>query len=130
MRRFVLTGVVVLILTIVLLTSVTGCFFSSKQQSSDTPTPSAVKPAPEVLRVTETTSGTQSAYYVTLEIKVKNTGAEGTILVNATLTQAGKSSFNQMPVFLKQNETHELKMTFPLVWQGGKFESQVEAVVP
>ena len=92
--------------------------------------PNAVKPQPQVEKVIATTSGTQSAYYATLDIKVKNTGAEGTILVKAAITQNGKSSSNEMPVFLKQNETHELKMTFPLVWQGGEFTSNVTAVIP
>jgi len=89
-----------------------------------------VKPAPEVASVIATTSGTEAAYFATLDIKVKNSGAEGTILVKAALTQAGKSNTNEMPVFLKQNESHELKLTFPLVWQGGEFTSKVETIVP
>jgi hypothetical protein len=133
MRRYILTGAVIIVLTIALLSGLTGCFFSSSNNKSSTDTTTSttvVKPSPEVVSVVATTSGTQAAYYATLDIKVKNTGAEGTILVKATLTQNGKSSSNQMPVFLKQNESHELKLTFPLVWQGGDFNSNVETVVP
>jgi hypothetical protein len=133
MRRTLLTGAVIVILITVLLTGMTGCFLDtgSKKGSMDTTSSTTVvKPAPEVVNVVATTTGTQTAYYATLDIKVKNTGAEGTILVKATLTQAGKSSTNEMPVFLKQNESHELKLTFPLVWQGGDFTSNVETIVP
>jgi hypothetical protein len=108
-----------------------GCFSTSKSGGSATATAAdVVKPQPQVESVVATTSGTQNAYYATLDIKVKNTGAEGTILVQAGVTQNGKSSSNEMPVFLKQNETHELKLTFPLVWQGGDFTSNVKTIVP
>jgi hypothetical protein len=133
MRRLILTGSVILVLTAALLTGLTGCFLSSSSKNTPTNTTSStsvVKPSPEVVNVVATTSGTQTAYYATLDIKVKNNGAEGTILVKAILTQNGKSSSNEMPVFLKQNETHELKLTFPLVWQGGDFTSNVETIVP
>jgi hypothetical protein len=130
MRRSVLSGVFILIIIAALSAGLIGCFSSSSSNSSEPTTTAAVKPAPEVVKVIATTSGTQAAYYATLDIKVKNTGAEGTILVKATLTQNGKSSSNEMPVFLKQNESHELKLTFPLVWQGGDFTSNVETMVP
>jgi hypothetical protein len=133
MRRLILTGAVILILIIGLLTGLTGCFLSSTGTKSSTDTASSttvVKPLPEVVSVVATTSGTQAAYYATLDIKVKNNGAEGTILVKAALTQNGRSSSNEMPVFLKQNESHELKLTFPLVWLGGDFTSHVETIVP
>jgi hypothetical protein len=89
-----------------------------------------VKPQPRVENVVATTSGSPSAYYATLDIKIKNVGAEGTVLVQAAVTQNGKTSSNEMPVFLKKNETHELKLTFPLVWQGGDFTSSVKTIVP
>ena len=130
MRKYFLTGVVILMLVATLSTGLTGCFLGDSSSSKGTATPAVVKPAPKVESVVATTSGTESAYFATLDIKVKNTGAEGTILVQAVLTQAGKNNSNQMPVFLKQNESHELKLTFPLVWQGGEFTSKVETVVP
>lgn len=130
MRRSVLRGAVILVLIAALSTGLMGCFSTSSSTSIESAASSAVKPAPEVVKVVATTSGTESAYYATLDIKVKNSGAEGTILVKATLTQNGTSSSNEMPVFLKQNETHELKLTFPLVWRGGDFTSNVETIVP
>ncbi len=132
MRRLLLRGAVSLVLIIVLLIGLTGCFpMSSNKSSTDTTSSTTVvKPLPEVVSVVATTSGTQTAYYATLDIKVKNSGAEGTILVKAALTQNGKINSNEMPVFLKQNESHELKLTFPLVWLGGDFTSNVETIVP
>jgi hypothetical protein len=80
--------------------------------------------------VVASTSGVQGAYFATLDIKVKNTGAEGTILVQGAVTQAGNTVTREMEVFLKQGESHELKLTYPLVWQGGDFTSNVKAIVP
>ena len=130
MRRFLLTGAVILVLAVALLFGMTGCFLSNNSSAKVTTTPAVVKPAPEVVSVVATTSGTQAAYYATLDVRVKNTGAEGTILVKAAVTQNGKNNTNEMPIFLKQNESHDLKLTFPLVWQGGDFTSNVQAIVP
>ena len=106
-----------------------GCS-SGGGSSSESTTATVVKPQPQVESVVTTTSGTQSAYYATLDIKVKNNGAEGTILVQASVTQNGKTNQNEMPVFLKEGEEHELKLTFPLVWEGGNFTCAVLAIVP
>ena len=131
MQRVKLLGLAMLFLALSLALLSAGCFSSNASRGSTTiVTADVVKPQPQVVSVVATTSGTQSSYYATLDIKVKNTGAEGTILVKAGITQNGKSSSNEMPVFLKQNETHELKLTFPLVWQGGEFTSNVTTVIP
>jgi hypothetical protein len=131
MQRVKLLSLAVIFLVTSLALLSAGCFSSNASKGSATNvTANVVKPQPQVESVIATTSGTQSAYYATLDIKVKNTGAEGTILVKAGITQNGKSSLNEMPVFLKQNETHELKLTFPLVWQGGEFTSNVTTVIP
>ena len=106
-----------------------GCFGGSTSPAASA-TPTVLIPAPRVVSVVAATSGTQNAYYTTLDITVKNDGAEGTVLVRGTVTQAGTSNEREMPVFLKQGESHELKLTFPLVWQGGAFTSDVKAVVP
>jgi hypothetical protein len=117
---------IILVFSLVLVLLCSGCYTTT---SSDT-TATVVKPVPKIVSVTATTSGTQSAYYATLDIVVKNTGAEGTILVQATVTQDGKTSSNEMAVYLMQNKSNELKLTFPLVWEGGEFTSDVKAVVP
>jgi len=125
--KYFVPVILVLILAISLLCS--GCFVNTTA-STGSATPTTVKPVPQVVKVTATTSGTQSAYYATLDIIVKNTGAEGIILVQASVTQNGSTGSNEMPVYLMQNASHELKMTFPLVWGGGEFTSDVKAVVP
>jgi hypothetical protein len=125
-KRIILIG---LLTGLILVTTLSGCT-GQGQTTASSVSAQAVKPQPTVVNVVATTSGTETAYYATLDITVKNKGAEGTILVQATITQNGKSSQNQMPVFLKQNETHELKLTYPLVWMGGDFTSDVKTVVP
>jgi hypothetical protein len=131
MQRTTFLGSAVLLIVVALALASTSCFGdNSFNSSSSKGTPTVVKPQPTVVSTVASTSGTQSAYFATLDIKVKNSGAEGTILVQANITQNGKTSQNEMPVFLKQNEEHELKMTFPLTWQGGEFTSSVQAIIP
>lgn len=129
MRIHKILGSAILIITAAFILLASGCFSSSTSNSTSNPT-MAIKPNPRVEAVVATTSGTDSAYFTTLDIKVKNEGAEGTVLVQASVTQEGKTHKNQMPVFLKKGESHELKMTFPLVWEGGEFTSNVTATVP
>src|ERR1035437_8060400 len=129
MQRSNLIGAVIFVIVAALMLIAASCF-GSNTATNGSATPAVVKPQPHVENVVATTSGTQSAYYTTLDITVKNEGAEGTILVQASITQNGKTSQNEMPVFLKQGETHELKLTFPLVWQGGEFTSNVQTVIP
>jgi hypothetical protein len=128
MNHLKISGPVLLILVMGLALLCTGCFNSGNSTANTTN--AVVKPAPKVEKVVATTSGTQSAYFATLDITVHNGGAEGTILVQASITQNGKTSSNEMPVYLKQNESHELKLTFPLVWEGGEFTSTVNAITP
>jgi hypothetical protein len=120
-----------LVIAAALMLVTTSCFGNTGLTgSSASATPTVVKPNPQIESVVATTSGTKAAYYATLDIKAKNNGAEGTILVVASVVQNGKTSQNEMEVFLKQGESHELKMTFPLVWEGGIFTSNVQALVP
>ncbi len=127
-RKALIYATVIVMLAALMIVS-TSCFGNSNA-SGVTTSSEAIKPKPSVEKTIATTSGTESAYYATLDITVKNDGAEGTILVIASVTQAGKTSQNEMPVYLKQGESHELKMTFPLVWKGGEFTSSVQTVVP
>lgn len=129
MRIHKMLGSIILIISTVFILLAAGCFNNPGSTTGST-TFTALKPQPKVDSVVATTNGTDTAYYTTLDIKVSNDGAEGTILVEASVTQAGKTNKNQMPVFLKKGETHELKMTFPLIWEGGEFTSKVITVVP
>jgi hypothetical protein len=128
MGRNRVPGICLMAFALIMILSTAGCFGSNNGSSSATPTVEI--PKPHIEGVVAPTSGTQSAYFATLDIKVKNDGAEGTVLVQATVTQAGSSASREMPVFLKQGETHELKLTYPLVWEGGTFTSDVKAIVP
>jgi hypothetical protein len=125
-KKIILVGLTAGLISLAALSGCTG----AGQSTAASVSAQSVKPQPAVVNVVATTSGTETAYYATLDITVKNKGAEGTILVQATVTQNGKSSQNQMPVFLKQNETHELKLTYPLTWMGGDFTSDVKTIVP
>ena len=129
-RSSIIRAAVMMIILTALMFVATGCFSNTGVSTPTATSTEAVKPKPSIKNVVATTSGTESAYYVTLDIKVKNEGAEGTILVVGSVTQAGKTSQNQMPIFLKQGKEHELKLTFPLVWKGGDFEPNVQALVP
>ncbi len=128
-RRKIIIAVCLVMAAVLMLTTA-GCFGNTAAGSSGDTSPTVVQPQPRVEKVVATTSGTQSAYYATLDIKVKNDGAEGTVLVQASVTQGSKTSKNEMPVFLQHGESHELKLTFPLVWQGGDFTSDVKTIVP
>lgn len=130
-RRKLLSAIIIVILVAILLLP-TACFGgnSSTQNDSTTPSSTLIKPKPTVLPVSATTSGTEKAYYTTLDIKVKNDGADGIVLVEASVTQAGVTNTNEMPVYLLKGETEEIKLTFPLVWQGGDFSYNVQAVIP
>ncbi len=117
-----------MLIAIMLLSS--SCFGGSNAATPTTNSKDAVKPKPSVEKVIASTNGTEGAYFATLDITVKNNGAEGTILVVGSITQAGQTKQSEMPVFLKEGETHELKMTYPLVWKGGEFTSNVQTIIP
>ena len=129
MRRSRLFGAVILVVLAASMVLAVGCSSKSGSSSGST-TATVVKPQPTVESVVASTSGTQSAYYATLDIKVKNNGAEGIIEVQASITQSGKTSQTEMPLFLKKGEESELKLTFPLVWEGGEFTPEAHAIVP
>jgi len=130
MRRSILISLAIIISAALMLAGA-GCLSnSSAEQTPTTASDKAVLPAPIVEKVIATTSGTEKAYYAILNIRVKNEGAEGVILVQASVSQAGKTSTSEMPVYLKEGESHEIKLTFPLVWKGGEFTTHVETIVP
>ena len=114
MKRVWLIGAAIVIMLGILTVGMTGCFGTNNGGATATATPEAQKPKPTILPVVATTSGTANNYFAILDIKVKNEGAEGVVLVKATITQAEKSQNDEMPVYLMHNETHELKLTFPL----------------
>jgi hypothetical protein len=120
---------IILIIVFSFMITVASCF-KGNASSTTSVTSTVLKPMPKVESVIAATSGTEAAYFTTLDIKVRNDGAEGTILVLAEVTQNGKSNQEKMSVFLQEGESHELKLTFPLVWQGGAFTQNVQTIVP
>jgi hypothetical protein len=132
MRRKILSSATVIVTLVAITLVSTGCFGGNNNSGDGNSTPPAntAKPSPTVLPVAATTSGTETAYYTTLDIKVKNEGSEGIVLVKASVTQAGTTNTNEMPVFLSKGETEEIKLTFPLVWKGGDFTYNVQAALP
>jgi hypothetical protein len=130
MNRRILTVSSLTIILAALMILATSCFGNSSSTTPPVSSTDAVKPKPSVQSVVASTSGIANAYYATLDITVKNDGAEGTILVIGSVTQNGAINQAQEPVFLKQGESHELKLTFPLVWQGGAFTSNVQTIIP
>lgn len=130
MRHSRFSGLIVIVFVTVLMLTTASCFGNSGNEGNSSTNPTPLLPKPSVDSYIATTSGTENAYYAILDIKVKNTGAEGTILVIASVTQNGKTNQDEMPVYLKQNEIHELKLTFPLVWKGGDWTTNVQTQVP
>jgi hypothetical protein len=130
MGRAKVISLAILVISIASILLVSGCLGTTGGNSTATDATAVVKPNPVVESVIATTSGTEGAYYAILDIKVKNKGAEGTILVIASVTQAGKTIQNEMPVYLMRNVTHEMKLTFPLVWKGGEWTSNVHTQIP
>jgi hypothetical protein len=122
-------GAVILVIIASLMLAASSCFGSVSGASTGTSS-GPVKPKPTIVSNIATTSGTAAAYYTTLDIKVRNEGAEGTVLVQASVTQSGTTNAREQEVYLAAGETHELKLTFPLVWKGGEFSSNVQAIVP
>ncbi len=127
MRRHSLFAATFIFITAMIMTLIGGCYATT---GSSTSTMSSTRPEPEVVSTSATTSGTEGAYYAILHIKVKNKGAEGTVLVVASVTQDEKTVQNEMPMYLMAKETDELKLTFPLIWKGGEWSFKVWTEIP
>ena len=128
MKHIKLISVVTGILMTALILLATSC--STTAGSTNNATPTVVKPEPVVESTTATTSGNQDNYFTTLDVKVKNNGADGMILVQASVTQAGKITQNEDHTFIKNGQTGEFELTFPLVWKGGDFTYSVQTSLP
>lgn len=113
--------------------SIKGVFNSNDENTSTATAPpvtSMPKPKPVVKTVEATTSGMDSHYYAILEITIENQGSDGTVIVRATLTQAGVTQTNDMITNLDKGKTQTLPLVFPLKWQGGDWTQTVDVIVP
>ena len=104
--------------------------------ASTNPSPTAVsssaisKPNPTVLLVNATTAGIEDNYYAILNITAKNQGADGIIIIVASITQAGQTQSNEIPVYLTSGSSQTVKLVFPLKWKGGDWTPSVQTEVP
>jgi hypothetical protein len=123
-------SIALLIISAVLMLFTSSCFGSTGLGGTQATPGEVIKPKPAVEKITASTSGVENAYYAIVDIVVKNTGAEGTVLVVASVVQNGVTQQNEMPVYMMNGETHELKMTFPLRWKGGEFTANAQCTLP
>lgn len=111
-----------------LATILVGCTSSSAPAATATPQVTTPKPAVESLNAA--TSGAMDNYYAILDITVRNDGADGTIIVDASITQAGQTVENELPVYLTRNAKQVVRLVLPLKWKGGDWVPNVATRVP
>jgi hypothetical protein len=80
--------------------------------------------------VNATTAGVFDNYCAILDISIRNDGADGMVVVVGTITQAGETKKNEIPVYLTQGATQRVKLVFPLKWRGGDWTPNVTVEVP
>ena len=132
MKGTKLAGVIILIA----IAAVTASACGGGSSASTNPIPTAVassdicKPSPAVLLVNATTAGVFENYYAILNITAKNEGADGVVIVVASITQAGQTQNNEIPVYLTSGSAQTVKLVFPLKWKGGDWAPTVQTEVP
>jgi hypothetical protein len=128
-----LAGVIILIAIAAVMASACG---GGGSPSNTNPKPTAVassnisKPRPAVLLVNATTAGVFDKYYAILNITAKNEGADGIVIVIGSITQAGQTQRNEIPVYLTSGSAQTVKLVFPIKWKGGDWMPTVETEVP
>ena len=127
-----LAGVIILIALAAVRASACGGGGSANTNPKPTSVPASdiSKPSPAVLLVNATTAGILDNYYAILNITAKNEGADGIVIVVASITQAGQTQRNEMPVYLTSGSAQTVKLVFPLKWKGGDWTPTVETVLP
>ena len=127
-----LAGVIILIAIAAVMASACGGGGSANTnpQPSSVPASDISKPRPTVLLVNATTAGVFENYYAILNITAKNEGADGVVIVVASITQAGQTQKNEMPVYLTAGSAQTVKLVFPLKWKGGDWTPTVQTEVP
>lgn len=127
-----LAGVIILIAIAAVMASACGGGGSANTnpQPSSVPASDISKPRPTVLLVNATTAGMFENYYAILNITARNEGADGVVIVVASITQAGQTQKNEMPVYLTSGSAQTVKLVFPLKWKGGDWTPTVQTEVP
>ena len=130
MRRTKLAGVIILIALAVAIASACGGGGSSTAPKPTMSSSEISKPRPTVLLVNATTAGVFENYYAILDITAKNEGADGVVIIVASITQGGETKKNEMPVFLTKDNAQTIRLVFPLKWRGGDWTPTVATEVP
>ncbi len=127
-----LAGVLILIAIAAVMASACGGGGSANTNPQPTSVPASdiSKPRPTVLLVNATTAGMFENYYAILNITARNEGADGVVIVVASITQAGQTQKNEMPVYLTSGSAQTVKLVFPLKWKGGDWTPTVQTEVP
>lgn len=133
MPRIKLFSIAALTILTAILLLTSGCLGGSEGASSTasaTPTPKVTKPEPVVESVVANSTGEADHYYCILNVTIKNSGAEGVILLKASMTQGDQTTENDMSLYMSQGEEKSVKLVFPIKWQGGDWTPHVLAEVP
>lgn len=130
MRRTKLAGVIILIALAAAIASACGGGGASNEPKPTMASSEISKPRPTVLLVNATTAGVFENYYAILDITAKNEGADGVVIIVASITQAGETKKNEMPVFLTKDNAQTIRLVFPLKWRGGDWTPTVATEVP
>lgn len=130
MRRTKLAGVIILIALAAAIASACGGGGSSTAPKPTMSSSEISKPRPTVLLVNATTAGVFENYYAILDITAKNEGADGVVIIVASITQGGETKKNEMPVFLTKDNAQTIRLVFPLKWRGGDWTPTVATEVP
>lgn len=127
-----LAGVIILIAIAAAMASACGGGGSANTNPQPTSVPASdiSKPRPTVLLVNATTAGVFENYYAILNITAKNEGADGVVILVASITQAGQTQKNEMPVYLTAGSAQTVKLVFPIKWKGGDWTPTVQTEVP
>jgi hypothetical protein len=131
MRGTKLAAVIILIAIVAVMASACGGSSASTSPNPTTiPSSDIKKPNPTVLLVNASNIGMMDNYYAILDITVKNEGAEGTVIVTGSITQAGQTQSNWFPVQLKSGAAQTIKLVFPIKWKGGEWTPTVQTEIP
>ncbi len=130
MRWTKLAALVALVAAVAVVASACGSGGASTNGAPTIPSSDITKPRPTVTVVNATTAGLFEDYNAIVDVTVTNDGADGVVVVVASITQAGVTDKSEMPVYLPHGSTQTVKLVFPLKWKGGDWTPAVATEIP
>jgi len=130
MRWAKLAAVLVLVIAVAVLASACGSGGATTNGATTMASSDITKPKPAVTVVNASTAGLFEDYNAIVDVTVTNEGADGVVVVVASITQAGVTDKSEMPVYLAHNGTQTVKLVFPLKWKGGDWTPAVTTEIP